>query len=118
MVAPLLGKKDLTINYNDRVWSPDERKRINPDAADASRFFGADDFERKPLLRDKLLGWPAWGNVQDSWPECTLCSVPMVHVLQLESSGIVLHQWGDLGAAHVFVCAKHSHEVDFMWAGG
>ena len=42
----------------------------------------------------------------------------MQHLLQLESNAGLAHQWGDLGRAHVFLCADHPARVGFVWQCG
>jgi hypothetical protein len=76
-----------------------------------------DLYERDVVARtgDKLGGWPAW--VQDPvYPRCELCERPMRYLLQLESGGLCGHQFGDLGAGHLFQCDEHPEKVAFSWA--
>jgi hypothetical protein len=73
------------------------------------------DSENRCHLGDKLGGWPRW--IQDpSYPPCPVCRTRMNYLLQLDSNGLCGHQFGDLGAGHLFQCPRHPEQVAFNWA--
>jgi uncharacterized protein YwqG len=73
--------------------------------------------ESYPLSGEKLHGWPHW--VQGvEYPSCKQCDATMGLVLQIDSSGLIDYQWGDLGCAHLTQCPEHPDSLAFGWACG
>ena len=73
------------------------------------------DGDQRCHLGDKLGGWPRW--IQGpSIPACPICRTRMRYLLQLDSNGLCGHQFGDLGAGHLFQCPRHVEGLAFTWA--
>jgi Domain of unknown function (DUF1963) len=92
--------------YEEDVPPPPEGDSDELDGVDAAL---------APRPGDKLGGWPSWVQGPE-YPACPQCKARMVYLLQLESNGLCRHQFGDLGAGHLFQCSKHPEVVAFGWA--
>lgn len=69
----------------------------------------------RPLVGDKLAGWPAW--VQGvEYPACRICNRPMTMLFQIDSQDNLDWMWGDVGCAHLSQCAEHRDQLAFGWA--
>jgi hypothetical protein len=74
-----------------------------------------EDDALRPRAGDKLGGWPLWAQGPE-YPGCRRCRGRMAYLLQLESDGLSRHQFGDMGAGHLFQCPEHPDVVAFGWA--